>query len=114
VIAAMWMAWFMWRLDRRGAIEGREAMPVGEAADVAGDAHHGGGHGLCPARLQAAPYAQQIVPLVAQAMNSLIRLTEVERLAGVDAAELMTGPPVSEELFHPDLTKRLLLLTCLA
>jgi hypothetical protein len=44
-------------------------------------------------------------------MNSLMRLTEVERLAGVDAAELMTGPPVTDELFHPDLIKRLLLLT---
>jgi hypothetical protein len=47
-------------------------------------------------------------------MNSLIRLTEVERLSGVDATHLRTSPPDNEEWFRPDLTKRLLLLTGLA
>ena len=95
---------------------------IGESVAADLDAicsRHGGsgGWGVTPAphpRLRPAPYAQQIVPLVAQAMNSLMHLTEVERLAGVDPAALMTGPPVAEELFRPDLTERLLLLTGLA
>jgi len=88
------------------------------ALDAILSRHGGSGEwGLTPgshARLQPAPYAQQIVPLVAQAMNSLMRLTEVERLPGVDSAALMTGPPVADELFRSDLTERLLLLTGLA
>jgi hypothetical protein len=31
-------------LDGGGAVEGGEAIPAGEAGDIAGDAHHRGGH----------------------------------------------------------------------
>jgi hypothetical protein len=65
-------------------------------------------------RLSPAPFAQRIVPLVAEAMNSLMRATEVERLPGADPPTLLSGPPITDDLFRRDLTDRLLLLTGLA
>ena len=47
-------------------------------------------------------------------MNTLMGGIEVERLPGVNASILLGEPPVTQELFRPDLTERLLLLAGLA
>jgi hypothetical protein len=80
---------------------------------------HGGASawGLTPGpypRLVPAPFAQRIVPLVARAMNTLMSATEVDRLLGVNASTLLSEPPITQDLFRPDLTERLLLLAGLA
>jgi hypothetical protein len=76
---------------------------------------HGGASawGLVPGvypLLDPSPFAQRIVPLVAQSMNALMAGTEVERLTGAARQRLLHGPPDTNEIFRPDLTHRLLLL----
>jgi hypothetical protein len=76
---------------------------------------HGGldawGVSVTPFQLVAPEiFVQQIVPLVVQALNSIMRVTEVELIPGANPATLLHGPPVTEELFKPALTQRLLLL----
>jgi hypothetical protein len=56
-----------------------------------------------------APFCQRLLPMVTTAMDELMALTDVERLAGVQPASLMTAGP-SDGWFDPTITSRILLL----
>lgn len=43
--------------------------------------------------VEPAPLVERLLPLAASALDDALRLTPVDRLAGVDAANLMIGPP---------------------
>jgi hypothetical protein len=58
-------------------------------------------------------YIEALFPRALAALSAIMDATPVERLAGVDATKLMTGPPQEEtfdNIFHPAIRKRLRLL----
>lgn len=53
--------------------------------------------------IEPGTYVEQALPIVGHALNALMDLTPVEQLPGINAGDLMAGPPTDpkDHVFHP-------------
>lgn len=106
-------------LSSGGEAEGLVQLPLDAEASALAEVEHLGGkemwgfvhEGTGPIGGLWDPYriAQVGLPFAAAALNTLMALTEVERLPGVDSSRLMSAPP-DHDFFDPRLVSRLMAL----